>query len=300
MNNEKLISIVLPVYNGAAHMANSIESVINQTYQNWELIIVNDCSTDDTLALAESYQGKDSRIRVISNEKNLKLPLTLNAGFAEAKGAYYTWTSDDNMYRPEALRRLAQELERDSSCAMVYSDFTNIDADGNVIGPGILRDPEKIVLGNVCGACFLYRAEAAKEAGTYDANLFLAEDYDYWMRIYRVGEIRHIREDLYLYRRHAGSLSATKKASISIQTYKAMEKNFLLLNAEAKKHGLQYELFNQMLREASDDQKEKTAHMLCSVNGNYRIYLRKKAIKAKLKAGFIGKVWNVMKGIVKR
>lgn len=63
-------------------MAGSIESVINQTYQNWELIIVNDCSTDDTLEIAQSYQRKDPRIRVFCNEKNLKLPLTLNAGFA--------------------------------------------------------------------------------------------------------------------------------------------------------------------------------------------------------------------------
>lgn len=60
-------------------MAASIESVINQTYQNWELIIVNDCSTDDTLEIAQSNQRKDPRIRVFCNEKNLKLPLTLNA-----------------------------------------------------------------------------------------------------------------------------------------------------------------------------------------------------------------------------
>ena len=120
MNDEKLISIVLPVYNGAEHMAGSIESVLRQTWKNWELIIVNDCSTDQTLAVAESYQKKDSRIRVLSNSKNLKLPLTLNAGFAQAKGEYYTWTSDDNLYQPEALSSLVQALEQDNGCVMVY------------------------------------------------------------------------------------------------------------------------------------------------------------------------------------
>ena len=84
-----------PVYNGANHIADSINSIINQTYQNWELIVVNDCSTDNTLEICSELSEKDSRIRVISNKKNLKLPNTLNAGFDAATGDYYTWTSDD-------------------------------------------------------------------------------------------------------------------------------------------------------------------------------------------------------------
>lgn len=69
---DKKVSIVLPVYNGADHIADSINSIINQTYQNWELIVVNDCSTDNTLEICSELSEKDSRIRVISNEKNLK------------------------------------------------------------------------------------------------------------------------------------------------------------------------------------------------------------------------------------
>lgn len=284
MNNEKLISIVLPVYNGAEHMACSIESVINQTYQNWELIIVNDCSTDNTLDIAESYQRKDPRIRVFSNKKNLKLPLTLNAGFAEAKGEYYTWTSDDNLYKPEALSRLARELEQDSDCVMVYSDCTDIDADGKEISSATRMEPKYIMFGNVFGASFLYRAEVAKKVGTYDENLFLAEDYDYWMRIYRVGKIKHIKEFLYQYRRHAGSLSATKKAAINTQTYRALEKNFLPLYMDAKKHGLEHVLFDHMLRRVADDQREETLRTLCSINRCYMAHLLKVSLKEKLAA----------------
>ena len=106
----KLISVVLPVYNGAAHMAASIDSIINQTYTNWELIIVNDCSIDETLAVATKYAKTDSRIKVVSNEVNLKLPMTLNRGFDEANGDYYTWTSDDNMYKPNAFQKLVDEV----------------------------------------------------------------------------------------------------------------------------------------------------------------------------------------------
>ena len=300
MHHEKMISIVLPVYNGATHLAYSIESVINQVYQNWELIIVNDCSTDDSLAIAESYQKKDSRIRVISNEKNLKLPLTLNAGFSQAKGEYFTWTSDDNMYKPEALRRLAQELDQDADCVMVYSDCTIIDSDGKEIGPAPCMEPEQIVVGNVFGACFLYRAEVARKVGLYDANLFLAEDYDYWMRIYRNGKIKYVKESLYLYRHHDGSLTTTKKALVNMQTYYTLEKNFLPLYADAKNRGLEFALFDQMMYRVSDDQKEATMELLCAVNGKYTMYLQQKEIMARLRAGIIGKVWRAMKGIIRK
>lgn len=296
MTEEKLISIVLPVYNGAAHMAGSVESILNQTYQNWELIIVNDCSTDETLEIARAYQKKDLRIRVLSNERNLKLPSTLNVGFAEAKGEYYTWTSDDNMYMPEALSKLSQELSLDRDCVMVYSNMTDIDADGKEIATTKRLSPEYIVTGNVIGASFLYRAETARQIGGYDANLFLAEDYDYWIRIYCSGKLKHIDESLYYYRRHAGSLTETKRAAVGMQTYRALEKNFLPLYADAKRHGMQYSLFDQMLRRAGTEQAEQTMRLLCAVNAGYKSYLCKKNFKAKLSASIIGKVLKALKG----
>lgn len=300
MKDEKLISIVMPVYNGAMYLADAIESVIQQTYQNWELIIVNDCSTDDSLFIAESYRQKEPRVRILSNEINLKLPRTLNVGFAAAQGEYYTWTSDDNLYKPEALSRLAAELNQHSKCVMAYSDYTNIDAEGQVIGPTILKDPQYIVSGNVFGACFLYRAEAAKRIGEYDATLFLAEDYDFWMRMYCAGEIHHIAESLYLYRRHGNSLTSTRKEAINIQTYKAFEKNFLPLYADAKQHGLVFELFNQIMSRVPNEQKEQVLQKLCAVNNRYRWYLHMKNLKRKLRATPIGVTYRALKGIVKK
>lgn len=290
----------MPVYNGATYLASAIESVIHQTYQNWELIIVNDCSTDESLFIAESYRQKEPRIRILSNEKNLKLPRTLNVGFASAQGEYYTWTSDDNLYKPEALERLAIELDQNSDCVMAYSDYTAIDADGQIIESIILKDPQHIVSGNVFGACFLYRAEIAKQVGEYDATLFLAEDYEFWMRIYREGEIHHIEESLYLYRRHGNSLTATRKATINTQTCKALEKNFLSLYADAKQHGLVFELFNQIMRRVPNNQKELMLQRLCSVNSSYRLYLYTENLKGKLRSTPIGAIYKALKGIVKK
>lgn len=278
---DKKVSIVLPVYNGADHIADSINSIINQTYQNWELIVVNDCSTDNTLEICNELSEKDRRIRVITNEKNLKLPNTLNVGFEAATGDYYTWTSDDNMYKANAIETMVNTLNQNKEAVMVYADYTNIDADGNVLGEGKLQESQFIVTGNVCGACFLYTAEVAKKVGRYDANLFLAEDYDYWIRIYRCGRMIHITDNLYLYRRHAGSLTETKKASIQEQTYKAIEKNFLPLYADAKRNHLSYGFFDQMLSRGQAH-LEETKELLLSVDKGYRRFLGRRAFKESL------------------
>lgn len=279
---EKLVSIILPVYNGANNISSAIESIINQTYINWELIIVNDCSTDNTLEIINSYQMHDHRIRIFSNSVNLKLPRTLNKGFAYAKGEYLTWTSDDNIYKPNAIEYLVRELEKSTDIDMVYSDYTNIDASGNVISEGKLLDSDMIFIGNVIGACFLYTADIACKVGEYDANLFLAEDYDYWIRIYRYGKIKHIPVSLYYYRRHALSLTETKSALINVQTYKALEKNFAFLYMQAKRKGMQYKLFDQILFRVGSANYESTKSMLVCINKKYRYYLLKQDVKEKI------------------
>src|ERR1017187_1387375 len=103
---QPVISIVLPTYNGSKYIRTSIDSCLHQTFPNFELIIVNDCSTDDTASIVEEYVAKDDRIKIIHNIQNKKLPLSLNKGFEIAKGKYFTWTSDDNYYAPHALQTL--------------------------------------------------------------------------------------------------------------------------------------------------------------------------------------------------
>ena len=84
------ISIVLPTFNGERYLKSSIHSILSQTFPDWELIIVDDCSTDGTADIIKRYAQSDSRIRVIRNEKNQKLPGSLNIGFSVAKGEYLT------------------------------------------------------------------------------------------------------------------------------------------------------------------------------------------------------------------
>ena len=112
MNNPK-VSIILPTYNGAKYLRESIDSCLSQTHKNIELIIVDDCSTDQTSQIIKPYQ--DARIRYIRNEKNMRLPRSLNIGFALATGEYLTWTSDDNQFLPHAIETMLKILREDKS-----------------------------------------------------------------------------------------------------------------------------------------------------------------------------------------
>ena len=108
---ESLISIVLPIYNGEKYMRKSIDSVLAQTYANWELLIIDDGSTDNTAIIAQEYAANDSRIRYYKNPENMRLPKTLNRGFSLAGGDFLTWTSDDNYYYPTALETMHNALD---------------------------------------------------------------------------------------------------------------------------------------------------------------------------------------------
>lgn len=301
--DEKKVSIVLPVYNGEEHISEAIESILLQTYKNWELIIVNDCSTDSTLDICEDYGKRDKRIVVVSNNENKKLPKSLNVGFERASGDYYTWTSDDNMYKPSALKKMVDRLQHDSTLAMVYCDYTEIDENGKKRSGVSLLEPQFLVTGNVCGACFMYTSEVAKKVGDYDANLFLAEDYDYWMRILQKGKIAHIKEDLYYYRIHKGSLTETKKNYIQEQTYRALEKNFMYLYYYARKHKLTHAFFDQLLRRA-ELHREDTKRILTELDKTYNYCLKKRDMKKKVSSSirktYIYKLYRIMKEIIKR
>lgn len=213
MTEQPLVSIVLPTYNGARFIRESIESILNQTYSNWELIIVNDCSTDNTLDIADEYAQKDSRIRVISNASNKKLPASLNVGFSNSNGKYYTWTSDDNIFRENAINYMVNFLENnDYDC--IACDYDLIDEDGAFVRvhseycPHNLTNLTKTA---TVGACFMYTRNIAEQVGEYEEAMFCAEDYDYWCRLALVGQIYFSDENLYQYRINSQSLSATKQ-----------------------------------------------------------------------------------------
>lgn len=194
-----LVSIVLPCYNGSSHLAASIESVISQTYQDWELIIVNDCSKDNSLEIMNEYAAKDTRIKVINNEKNLKLPGALNKGFSEAKGRYLTWTSHDNRMAPTMVEEMVAYLDSHPEVGLVTANYAAFSlSTGEHLYDVSMPDPQKNLprFNTICYA-FMYRREVMETVGGYDENLFLIEDYEYWVRIWLQFKMGKIDKVLY-------------------------------------------------------------------------------------------------------
>lgn len=193
-------------------MRQSIESVINQTYKNWELIIIDDCSTDDTPQIAKEYANKYDRISYYRNEVNLKLPKGLNKGFSIAKGDYLTWTSDDNLYLPNAIEVMLDILIK-KKVELVYASYYIIDENDNIIGETIAPEDSKrsILAWNCVGACFLYTRKVYENIGEYNPDLFLVEDYEYWIRVCSKFEGVAIHEKLYKYRSHSDNLTSTAR-----------------------------------------------------------------------------------------
>lgn len=284
-----MISVVLPVYNGEKYLSQSIESIINQTYSNWELIVVNDCSSDNSRAIVEEYTQKDSRIKLINNSINQKLPKSLNIGFQNAKGEYYTWTSDDNLYKPNALEYMADVLNKNQEFDLVSCQFDIIDENGIFKSTSnnyySTRDLYELLNFNNIGACFMYRASIAQKVGEYDPKTFLAEDYDYWMRIASQGDIYYSNENLYQYRMHENSLTSTKTQKIiqvarnvRLKNIPSLAKKLGFSNKEIKKI-----MFNTKYNEEIEGVKNSMKKMFSISREGERKVITAFGIKVKFK-----------------
>jgi glycosyltransferase involved in cell wall biosynthesis len=221
------VSIILPAYNGEDYLREAVDSILAQTYSNWELIAVDDGSTDATGAILDTYAVQDARIRVV-HQKNKKLPGALNQGFALARGEYLTWTSCDNRLYPDFLEKMVGSLERRPDWDMVYANVDLIDENGDpLVGSAefvtyqrplgsehiyLPNDPAELNTypNNFVNSAFLYRKRVYQLLGDYSLHQFTLEDYDYWMRVNALMTLRHVDfpQPVYQYRFHRQSLTA--------------------------------------------------------------------------------------------
>lgn len=218
-----LVSIVLPVYNGEKYLQESIDSIISQTYQNWELIIVDDCSTDTSSVIAKAYAEQDNRIHYYRNDINLKLPKSLNKGFTLTKGNYLTWTSDDNRYLPGALDEMLKALITNQA-DFVFASCNVIDESGQITDTYKVNNKsvKQLIGSNPVGACFMYTRRAYLSIGEYDTELFLVEDFDYWQRLCSQHKTVVVERILYDYRFHSGALTSMMKKEAFYKNMKKM------------------------------------------------------------------------------
>ena len=207
------VSIVLPTYNGSRYLRRSLESCLRQTFENIEVIVVDDGSAKDIRGIVSDY--KDARLRYVSHEANRGLPQALNTGFSNATGAYLTWTSDDNYYTDNAIEEMVRFLQTYPQIEFIYSDYFVMDGAGTIPEGRIRRTqaPASLKENNFIGPCFLYTRRVYEAVGEYDSAAFLAEDYDYWVRVSKQFKMQRLFRPMYYYQLHENSLTSKYSTS---------------------------------------------------------------------------------------
>lgn len=214
MTNKELISVILPAYNAERYLSEAIDSVLNQTYTNFELIIINDGSTDKTEEIILSYL--DPRIRYVKNEQNLKLIKTLNKGIDLAKGKYIARMDADDISLPTRLEKEVEFLEKHTDIDVVSCFPYNLNMKGKILGRSsyfvVTRPiPCKFVSmfePSICHPACMFRADSIRKFkySDNDKNLHI-EAYELWNRMFHnESKGSMIPEYLIYYRDNASSV----------------------------------------------------------------------------------------------
>ncbi|MDD2916224.1 MAG: glycosyltransferase [Candidatus Gracilibacteria bacterium] len=186
-----LISIILPTYNGSKYITSAITSVLSQSYDNIELIIINDASTDqETERIILKLQKKDTRIRYLKNEKNRERSASKNRGVAEAKGEFIAFIDDDDIWSDqEKLQKQMLIMYNNSNIGMVGTQAITIDEVGSENGKIILRTDDTDIRANLLltnqfiQSSMLLKKNIFEGVGGFNEGMNLCEDYDLWLRI---------------------------------------------------------------------------------------------------------------------
>ena len=237
--NEPMVTVLMSVYNGEKFLKEAMDSILTQTFTDFEFLIINDGSTDNSVKIIESYN--DSRIRLINNEKNLKLIASLNKGISLARGKYIARMDCDDISSPTRLEKEVNFLEDSLEYGLVGTFYTVIDGAGkeqyNKSYPSN-NDLIKLFLslncplahGSIMGRTELFRQNL------YGSEEYSAvEDYELWTRMAKVTKIHNIPEYLFKYRIYGESFSNTKTQQMYNETLEISKKSYRNNKREYKK-----------------------------------------------------------------
>lgn len=207
IQKEPVVSVVMPSFNTGVYIGESIASVIGQTYANWELIIVDDCSNDDTKTVIESFN--DNRIKFFQNDINSGAAISRNKAIREAKGKYITFLDSDDLWKTDKLKKQVTFME-DNGYAFTYTEYEQIDEHSQLLnimisGPLHIRKKGFYLYNWVGCLTVMYDAELVGEIQS--ENLKKRNDYALWLEISKKFECHLLKESLGYYRKRSGSIS---------------------------------------------------------------------------------------------
>lgn len=227
------VSILIPAYNHAQFIRACLDSVVQQTYQDWEAIVIDDGSSDETPSIIQEYAKKDKRIQ-FKRQENAGVVITCKRALDIAKGKYANFLASDDKFTKQRLERLVPVLDAQPSTCLVCSDVYGMNADGKINQKLMLPQFKMFIQKNngkvfaglleqnfIYSVATLFRRSIATEVGGIDETIPFLEDWSLWLRMTENHTIEYIDEPLACYRQH--NQNATKNVQ---RTYEAMRKTF--------------------------------------------------------------------------
>lgn len=228
----------MPSYNTSKYIVETIQSVLAQTYKDWELLIVDDCSTDNTDEIVEPFLA-DKRIHYLKNEKNSGAAVSRNRALREAKGRWIAFLDSDDLWMPEKLERQISFMEK-NGYAFSYTNYEEIDVNGNITGVYV-TGPKKITKAGMFNYCWpgcltvMYDKEVVGLVQIVDIKK--NNDYAMWLKVCQKADCYLLNEKLAKYRRG-------RAGSISTHSFKMLIGWHYKLYHEAEKQSRLASLFN--------------------------------------------------------
>jgi glycosyltransferase involved in cell wall biosynthesis len=213
-----LLTIVMPAYNAEKYIRETIQSICDQRFTQWKLIVINDASKDNTAAVVQSFS--DPRIMLVNNEQNLRVAKTMNKGIAMADTPFFARVDSDDICLPEHFQKHIDFFEKNPNIAICGNNVITIDENGNFNRNWYYETtPEMIKASAVFGCPFIqssvvFRTDALKNLGGYKEEMELIEDYELWLRAIQKYDCANLPEMLIKYRVHSGNMSGVNKEKI--------------------------------------------------------------------------------------
>lgn len=217
-DGQKLVSIVVPVFNACRYLEETVRSVQSQSYSDWELLLVDDCSTDGSVELIQRLAASDGRIRCIRQAANGGAARARNRGVSEAGGRYIAFLDADDLWKPQKLERELEFMEK-TSAAFVFSGYEFADEEGRGTGK-VVYVPDELTYRQALKNTTIFTSTVLFDTGKIKKELLempeiASEDTATWWKILRNGHTAcGLDENLVLYRRSMATLSSNKLVAI--------------------------------------------------------------------------------------
>lgn len=216
------VSIITPTYNCAEFIVQTIESVLAQSYADWEMIISDDCSTDNTLEVIKPYLESDARIKYICNDKNSGAAITRNNALRLAQGRWIAFLDSDDLWHPEKLEKQIAFMEQ-NGYAFSYTDYTLIDEQSHSLGQMVIG-PNRITKLGMYAYCWLGCLTVMYDSTVVGlvqiADIKKNNDYAMWLKVVKKAECYRLPQSLAQYRKRSGSISNHSYLSLIKWHYK--------------------------------------------------------------------------------